>query len=66
MRIYLDVLERVGWTFIQAFAATVIVTGFNKEGLVIAASAAGVSALKCVAATRIGDSDSAAALPGDH
>lgn len=63
-RFYLDLLERVSWTAIQAAAAAVLITGFGVDSLKIAGAAAGASVLKCLLASRVGDSDSAAALPG--
>ena len=65
MKVYLDILERVTWTAIQAAAAEWLVTqGFDMQTLKLAGAAAVVAAVKCVVATRVGDSDSAAALPG--
>lgn len=64
-RIYLDILERVAWTAVQAGAAEWLVTqGFDVQTAKLAGAAALVAAVKCVLATKIGDSDSAAALPG--
>jgi hypothetical protein len=61
---YLDLAERVFWTFIQAGAAAVLVSGFGGDGLKIAAAAGGIAVLKCLIAMNVGDRDSAAALPG--
>ena len=65
MKVYLDIIERVAWTAIQAAAAEWLVTqGFDAQTLKLAGAAALAAAVKCVLATRIGDSQSAAALPG--
>lgn len=63
---YLDFLERVGWTAIQAFAATALVTGFDDWALTgkIAGTAAVGAALKVVAAQQFGDRGSGDAIPG--
>lgn len=64
-RFYLDVLERVLWTTVQAFAAELLVTQtLDSQTVRIAAVGAGLAGLKCILATQVGDSDSAAALPG--
>lgn len=64
-KVYLDILERVFWTALQGFAAELLVTqSFDTQSLKVAGAAAGLAALKCVLATQIGDSSSAAALPG--
>jgi hypothetical protein len=68
-----DVLERVAWTFLQAFAATLIASGFfsvdnvtdlsilQKAG--VAGVAAVLSLLKGVVASQIGSPYTAATLP---
>lgn len=60
---YKDLIERVAWTAIQAFLAVFMVGNVNsaKAGG-IAAAAAVLSLLKGVAATRVGDPESAATL----
>lgn len=61
---YLDLLERVAWTFVQGFLAFWIVTGDVDWTTLSAAIIAGViSAAKAVLATQIGDKNSAATLP---
>lgn len=67
----LDAAERVVWTFIQTFVGIVTADGFTdklnldaKGALIGAAIAAGLSAAKCLLASRIGDSNTAQALPG--
>lgn len=59
-----DILERVGWTALQGFLAAWIVIGdFTGETFKIAATAAAVSAAKCILASRIGTQGSASTLP---
>lgn len=66
-KFYLDLLERTAWTFVQAFAAVWLVfdrdVAFDVENLQSAAIAAGIAAVKGLAASFIGDKDSAATLP---
>jgi len=54
---WLDLLDRVGWTFIQAFGASIIVLGFNdwKMALGTGAIAAFGSAAKTTVAQQTGD-----------
>lgn len=60
-----DMGERVVWTFVQAFLAVWVVTGdFTQQTLKVAAAAGLVAAGKAVLASRMGDSESAATLPG--
>jgi hypothetical protein len=64
-----DVAERVGWTFVQAFVAAMIASGgFDMAGVVdmsiwqkagMAAVAAVLALVKGVAATWVGDRNSA-------
>lgn len=50
MNRWLDLLERSGWTFVEAFAAAVLVTGNLGVGdLKIAAGAAVIAVLKIMA-----------------
>lgn len=61
----LDAAERVASTFIQAAAAVIIANqAFDVEVLKVALIAGGLAVVKVVAASRIGDSSSAAAVPG--
>lgn len=60
----LDFLERVGWTAVQAGAAVLIVSGFDAEAWKVAATAAGLAALKVLVAQRVGDSGMGDAIPG--
>jgi hypothetical protein len=66
VRKYLDLLERVVWTFVQAFAASLLVTGLDDLGTAakVALGAGIISTAKCLAAMHVGDRGSAAALPG--
>lgn len=65
-----DLVERVVWTFLQAFLATFIVGGlggpdFDLGARLGLAGAAGLAAVvKAIAATQYGRTDSAALLPG--
>jgi predicted phage tail protein len=62
---YLDLAERVFWTFIQTAGAVVIVSGgFNVDVWKAAAAAGGLSVVKCLVAMHVGDRETAAALPG--
>ena len=59
-----DVLERAIWTAAQAFLAVFTVGDMaSAKAAGIAAVAAGISALKSVLATQVGDSGTAAMLP---
>ena len=64
-RKYLDLLERVGWTFIQTAGGVIVASqGFGADVWKAAAVAGGISVVKCLVAMNVGDRDSAAALPG--
>lgn len=64
-RKYLDILERVVWTAIQATCGALLDVLTQGEITWRAAGyATAIALLKCVVATRVGDRDSAAALPG--
>lgn len=62
---YLDLLERTGWTAIQAFLGVIVGLSVT-EGIdwgavfVSAGVAAGIAAAKCVLAFNVGKEDSAA------
>jgi L-fucose isomerase-like protein len=61
---YLDLLERVLWTFVQGFLAVWILLGsFSKEALYAGLIAGAISAAKGLIATQIGSSNSASTLP---
>lgn len=64
---WLDLLDRVGWTFVQAYIGSAIVLGLDgwKESIGIAAGAAVVAAGKVVLAQKAGDDDLGAAVPGN-
>ena len=61
---YLDLLERTGWTAVQAFAG-VLLGSYATMGVdwatvfVSAGIAAGIAAIKCLIAFRFGDPDTA-------
>lgn len=61
-----DFAERVAWTALQAFAASLLVTGLEdwRTALGIAGTAAALAACKVVVAQRVGDSGDGAAIPG--
>lgn len=63
---WIDLLDRVAWTFIQTFAATMVVLGVNDWGqdLGVAAIAGLFAALKTIAAQRVGSSSLGDAVPG--
>lgn len=62
--VLIDACERVGWTFVQAFAAALLAAGvFDSGALTIGATAAVIAALKAIVATKVGDRESAATLP---
>ncbi len=60
-----DALERTIKTFVQAFAASLVVTGLDnwKEALTIGGGAGILAVASSVAGTQVGDSESAALLP---
>ena len=63
-KLLVDILERTAMTAVQAFLATWIVTArFDGDTFAVAGTAAAVAAAKCILASRVGDHDSAAALP---
>lgn len=63
-RKYLDLVERVTWTFVQGFAATwLITTEFDQTALKVGAVAGVISAVKCIAAFQVGNGDSASTAP---
>lgn len=62
---YLDLCERVFWTFVQTAGGVIIASGgFGVDVWRAAAVAGGLSVVKCLVAMNVGDRDSAAALPG--
>lgn len=66
MNRWLDLLERTAWTAVQAFAASLLVTGFDDwvMALEIGGTAAAAAAVKVVLAQNVGDQKSGAAIPG--
>lgn len=61
---YADLAERSLWTFVQAFAAVWIVTGeFDATTLKAAAVAGVIAVVKALAASRVGQHNSASTLP---
>jgi hypothetical protein len=63
---WLDLLDRVGWTFLQAFAGTMLVLGFNdwEDSLKASAAAAVIAVVKVLAAQQAGSNDLGSAVPG--
>lgn len=61
----LDAIERTVKTFVQAFAASLVVTGLDdwKGALAIGAGAGVLAVASSVAGTQIGNRQSASALP---
>jgi hypothetical protein len=61
----LDATERTIKTFVQAFAASLVVTGLDdwKTALAIGGGAGILAVASSVAGTKVGDEDSAALLP---
>lgn len=66
-RFLLDALERVVKTFIQAGAASLVVTGLDdwRAALAIAGGAGILAVASSVAGTQVGRRDSASLLPED-
>ena len=61
----LDATERTIKTFVQAFAASLVVTGLDdwRSALAIGGGAGILAVASSVAGTKVGDEDSAALLP---
>jgi len=63
----LDMAERVIWTFVQAFAATLVLSSQLDMSTLKAAGLAGIAAvlavIKALAASQIGQKGTAATLP---
>lgn len=61
----LDLAERVVSTFVQAFAASLVVTGLDdwKTALAVGAGAGVLAVAKSLGALKIGSEDSASLLP---
>jgi hypothetical protein len=58
-----DIIERAVWTALQTFAAVYTVGGVDElKSAATAAVAAGISVIKGVAATKVGDPKSASTL----
>lgn len=64
----LDATERTIKTFVQAFAASLVVTGLDdwRSALAIGGGAGILAVASSVAGTRVGASDSASLLPADE
>lgn len=66
---YADLLERVIWTFVQAFGAAYLVDAASVVGLdggdkvKLALTAAALAVLKCLGATQFGAPNTASTLP---
>ena len=58
-----DIIERVFWTAVQSFLAVFVVTDLTSaKAASVAALAAVISAVKGIAASRVGDHESAALM----
>lgn len=64
-RFLLDMLERTLRTFVQAFAASLLVTGLDdwQDALTVASLAGVLAVASAVAGSQIGRSDTASVLP---
>jgi len=64
---YIDALERVAWTFVETFTATLLLAGMLDMSTIKAAGLAGVASalavIKAVAARHVGEGGTAATLP---
>lgn len=70
--LYFDLIERAGWTFVQAYAAAWLVfenaslgNFFSSETLGVGLVAGVVAVLKGIVASNLGVRNSAATLPRD-
>ena len=63
---WVDLVDRTGWTAIQAFLATLLVLGLDdwRASLAAAGVAAGIAAAKTAVAQQVGDSPLEDAVPG--
>jgi hypothetical protein len=63
---WLDLLDRVGWTFMQAYVGSAVVLGLDdwRQSLGIAGGAAIVAAGKVLVAQNTGSINLGAAVPG--
>jgi hypothetical protein len=61
-RYFIDLLERVGWTFLEAGAAGISVDALDLPGWAIVPVATGLAALKGLAARHVGSQYTAATL----
>lgn len=66
-RFVLDALERTIKTFVQALAASLLVTGFDdwRSALAVGVGAGILAVASSIAGTKIGNPESASALPKD-
>jgi hypothetical protein len=66
-RLFLDILERVFWTFIQGAASTLLLSDFLGieawKAAAVGGAAAVLALIKGIAASRMGDPGSGATLP---
>lgn len=63
---WVDLVDRAGWTFVQAFAATLLVLGLDdwRKSLASAAVAGAIAAVKTMAGQQTGESPLGDAVPG--
>lgn len=65
MGLYKDVIERAIWTAVQSFLAVFTVTDLTtSKAATVAAAGALISALKSVAASKVGDPNNASTVRG--
>lgn len=63
-KFYLDLLERVAWTFVQGGAAEwIISSNLDATSFKFAGVAGLIAVAKCLLATRVGASNTASTLP---
>lgn len=62
---YADAAERIVWTFVQAFAGSIVALGLDDvvNSLKISAVAGALSAAKSLAGWKIGNDDTSSTLP---
>lgn len=67
-KFWLDTLERVGKTFVQAFCASIIVLGVDdwEQSLGASVIAGAIAVATSLAGSRVGNPDSASVLPASE
>ena len=63
MNVYKDIIERAVWTAVQSFLAVFTVTDLSStKAATVAGAGALISALKSIAATKVGDPSNASTV----